>query len=111
MAMKFNSGRGAAVCDWCGSMLVDGDRVVRTHRVLAAASAVQRHYCGAGCMETHAVEDRGLHRELVIVLAQESARLRMIEVVCADPLAKAAALDRMQRLLVSREVKAPRDET
>lgn len=103
--LKFNGGRGGAACDWCAALLVDGERVMKAHRVMSTPSG-QRHYCGSGCMEIHVAEDRGMHRALVVAITQEAARLRMIEIVCADTAVTAPTLDRMRRLLVSTKVEA-----
>jgi hypothetical protein len=100
MSHRFNGGRGGAACDWCAALLVDGERVMKSHRVMSTPGG-QRHYCGAGCMESHAIETVGMHRALVVALAAEAARLRMIEIVSADAAGNAAALDVMRRLLVS----------
>lgn len=103
--LKFNGGRGGSACDWCAALLVDGERVMKAHRVMSTPGGL-RHYCGAGCMEIHVSEDRGMHRALVVALAEEAARLRMITIACADTAVTAPTLDRMQRLLVSTKFEA-----
>lgn len=97
---KFNSGNGADVCDWCNAMLVDGDRVVKTHREVRSPGATL-HYCGWRCMEEHVDNDAGMHRARAILLAREAERLRLIDVTRPD----GDTLLRMQSTLYSREVK------
>ncbi len=100
MAAKFNSGRGGAVCDWCGAMLVDGERVAKPHRAIVEPGGVL-HYCDHSCMQEHVDNDAGMHRRRSIKVAQEAARLALIARLHLKPeLAELAAGS-----LVSREVK------
>lgn len=97
---KFNSGNGATVCDWCSAMLVDGRRVVKAHREINDFG-IKLAYCGWRCMMTHGSEDKGMHRSRVVMLAEEVARLRLLEVLRLD----GEELERAQGQMVSCEVK------
>ncbi|MGK3981284.1 hypothetical protein WMF38_57335 [Sorangium sp. So ce118] len=53
---KFNGGNGATVCDACGTMLTDGGRTLRPHRVVGEPPGV-RHYCNQQCIDASARGD------------------------------------------------------
>jgi len=44
MAKKFNNGNGAYICDTCGTMLTDGDLVLRDFVIYQDG----KHFCDTG---------------------------------------------------------------
>lgn len=72
MSTKFNGGKGGAVCNGCGGMVVDGMKVLHPHLVLNMNNG-PRHYCNEGCIDQDLRENKGMHRKLTVLLARESA--------------------------------------
>jgi hypothetical protein len=108
VSLKFNTGKGGAICDGCYNMVVDGTRVLRRHRNIQAPRA-PLHFCDGGCLLRHIENERGMHRARTIELVREAERLVLLGRVATrmdkDLLFASALIEEVVHRLRSEEVR------